>query len=179
MSSERKVWFTLLALVALSAASLQAAVVKEMNIDEISGLAANAFRGELVAAEETTVNVGGGELPAVIYTFKVIEGFKGNFTEKDGETYAEIRMLGQIKPSVNGDFQRFSVLPDMPRFQVGQQYVLLTTAPSAVGLSVPVGLAQGAYGIYSDGKVEFAANGAGNTMTYSALVAEIQAALGQ
>ncbi|HSG40426.1 MAG TPA: hypothetical protein VLE27_12370, partial [Thermoanaerobaculia bacterium] len=49
-------------------------------------------------------------------------------------------------------------VPELPRLQVGQDYLLLTTAPSAVGLSTTVGLGQGRFGLQGKPGQEVAVN---------------------
>ncbi len=179
MTSFKSRNLVLLALGALCAASLHAAIVKDMDLAEVCANADKVFRGTVVGATEGVVEVGGGELPTVIYSFKVNEAFKGEFVTKGDESYAEVQMLGRIKSAPAGDLQHLSVLPDLPELVIGQEYVIMTTAPSAGGLSVPVGLGQGLYGLSGQGKTETATNGAGASLTYVDLASQIRATLGQ
>jgi len=68
-----------------------------------------------------------------------------------------------------------------PDLQVGSDYVLFTTAPSAVGLSTTVGLSQGLFHIFNDANGrELAANGLGNQGIFGGPVSysEFKAAIG-
>src|SRR5262245_19889502 len=72
-------------------------------------------------------------------------------------------MLGVSKGSRQvGTLKHFSILRDVPQLAMGQDYVLFTTRPSAVGLSTTVGLGQGAFTIQSGTKEEMTANAFGN-----------------
>ena len=169
----------LLVLGALCASSLHAAMVKDMDLAEVCTNADKVFRGTVVGATEGVVDVGGGQLPTVIYSLEVDEVFKGEFLTKDGQLYAEIQILGQLKSESVGGLQHVSSLPEMPQLVVGQEYVLMTTAPSAAGLSVPVGLGQGLYSLSLQNKTEMVTNGVGNSLTYDSLASQIRAGLGQ
>ena len=168
----------LLACGALCAASLGAAMVKDMDLTEACNNADKIFRGTVVAATEGVVAVAGGQLPTVTYSVEVNEAFKGQFITKDGKSYAEIQMLGTLKPKTVGNYQQASVLPELPQLVVGEEYVLMTTAPSAVGLSVPVGLGQGVYSLSGQGKDTTAQTGFGASLTYDNLASQIQTVLG-
>lgn len=167
------------ALAVFAATSLQAAMVRDMDLGEVCNNADKVFRGVVVSATEGTVTVGGGELPTVVYVVHVTEGFKGEFLTKGDDSYVEIEMLGRIKSAPVGDLQHFSVLPELPELAVGGEYVLMTTAPSAAGLSVPVGLGQGVYTLTGQGKTEMAKNAAGSSLSYDDLANQIQAAVSQ
>ena len=169
----------LLALAVLVATSLQAAMVKDMDLGEVCTNADKVFRGVVLSATEGTVTVGGGELPTVVYVVQVTEGFKGEYLTKGDDSYVEIEMLGRMKSAPVGDLQQFSVLPELPELSVGAEYVLMTTAPSAVGLSVPVGLGQGVYTLAGQGKTETAKNAAGSSLSYDDLANQIRAAVSQ
>ena len=62
---------------------------------------------------------------------------------------------------------------------VGGDYLLMTTQPSAIGLSAPVGLGQGCYTISGKGDARMATDGLGNSINYAELTAALQAALAQ
>lgn len=179
---------TLAILALLSAApSLEAsmAMVAKMGLGEMTVNAAHIFRGTVIDVEQSSITAGGGELPMVVYTLRVDEAFKGDFGSGKDAQVMEIRMLGSIKAEpAAGSVQHFSTLPDLPRLQSGHDYVLFTTAPSAAGLSTPVGLGQGAFRVYDDEGQEMAANELDNAglfagpVTYSALAGAIHGELG-
>ena len=178
-----------LAILALLAAapSLEAsmAMVAKMGLPEMTANAAHIFRGTVVDVEQSSLTVGGGELPVVVYTLHVDDAFKGDFgSGKDAEVMI-VRMVGSIKDEpASGNVQHLSTLPDLPRLQRGHDYVLFTTAPSAVGLSTMVGLGQGTFRVYNDDHTEMAANELGNAglfagpVSYSDLAAAIHGELG-
>lgn len=153
---------TLAALLALPAA---ATTLLQLNLEQLTDRADKIFRGTVIAIESGTVRAGGGELPIVVYRLRVEETFKGDVVaEKDGEAaVVELKVVGDVKqrPAVNG-MQRLTPLADIPRLVMGEEYVLFTTRPSVVGLSVPVGLGQGAFKIVDGGKEELAVNAFAN-----------------
>jgi hypothetical protein len=169
----------LLALLCLPAPLLASAIVKQMDLTEVCARADRIFRGTIVDVTEGTVAAGGGELPTVTYRIKVTEAFKGDFTTKGGETYAEVTMLGRLKSRPNGAMQHFSALPELPTYAIGSDHVLMVTAPSAIGLSAPVGLGQGSYTISTRNKTEMASNALGKLLTYGDLADRIRAVIGQ
>lgn len=149
-------------------------------VDMVAG-ADRIFRGTVISFDPTTVNVGGGELPAVTYRIRVENSFKGNFAVKDDVSYAEITMLGNIKETpAQGDTHKFSVLPSAPRLNVGSDYLLFLTPESSVGLTAPIGLGQGSFSIYTQDKEEWAKNEFNNAglfdgpVSYDELAAQIQ-----
>ena len=163
----------LIALAVLCGPSVHAELVQKMTLLEICGRADKIFRGTVLSAAKGTVEVGGGTLPTVTYTLRVDEAYQGEFIDNGDHQIAEVTMLGRIKT------ENSSPLAGFPVLEVGGGYVLLTTPPSAIGLSAPVGLGQGYYTISGKGKNEVATNGLGNSISYADLVARIQAVLGQ
>jgi len=172
--------------IGLAALPAHGAMVAQMNLGEMTFNAGMIARVQVLDVEQTSMTLGGGELPVVEYTFAVVDPIKGEFdTSKDG-TVITVRMVGSLKqqPAAAG-VQHVSVLPEMPQLRLGHDYLLFTTTPSAIGLSAPVGLGQGTFGIYTEGKVEMAANELGNAglfagpVTYDELVAAVNAELGQ
>ncbi len=162
-------------------ASLQHFTLGEMvaNADKI-------FRGTVIDFTPTTVAAGGAELPAVTYRLRVEQSFKGEFPTKDDVQYLDITMVGSIKgTAVQGSLQQLSNLPTPPRLIVGSDYLLLTTAESAIGLSTTVGLGQGSFEIYTLDKQEWAKNEFNNAglfdgpVAYDELAAQIQQQLGE
>jgi hypothetical protein len=158
--------------------------------------AGRIFRGTVVGATEGTVQVGGGQLATVIYRIRVDEAFKGTFEEIKGERIATLQIVQPLKSVAAGGQRRLLTLfDDMPRFERGRDYLILATAPSAAGLSVPVGLGQGAFKIAGKPGQETAVNGSDNAglqtnptaranagrgpMSYATLRAEIRRILGR
>jgi hypothetical protein len=156
-----------------------AAMVQKMDLGEVCSRAANIFRGTVLSEVPGTVEAGGATLPTVTYTVKVSEAFQGDFQTKGDQQYAEITMLGSVKPVQVGGQRSFPALADMPRLDVGKDYLLMTSSPSAIGLSAPIGLAQGCYAIQGKGENQTAVNELGETFNYQAMASAIRAAVAQ
>ena len=187
MSKRRPVWWISLAMLTLLFVQpAEATTVLRLTLEQMVGRAGNVFRATVVDVRGGTINVGGGTLPTTTYSLRVEESFKGGF-DKEGAT-VEVTMVGTIKrePVQIGSHHKFSVLPEVPRLDIGSDYLLITTTPSTAGLSTTVGLGQGAFSIFTSNRQELAVNAVGNAnigqqgpITYSALSAQIRAALGQ
>ena len=180
---------TLIALL-LAAAALPAAAttVLHMGLSDLAQRADLIFRGTVLSVEPGTVQAGGAELPAVTYRLRVDEAFKGDFSATKG--VAEITMVGTLKQQVQtGTLVHFRRLPELPDLVRGGEYVVFTTPASSVGLSITVGLGQGAFKIYhSADRQEMAVNEIDNAglsptidgpVTYTALADAIRQQLGQ
>lgn len=124
---------------------VSAATVVQLNLEQMVDRADKIFRGTVLDAREGTVRAGGGDLPIVTYRIRVDEEFKGTFEEVKGMRIAEIRMLGKLKSSNSDTLRSLPALTDLPRLEVGHDYLLLTTPESAVGLSTTIGLGQGRF----------------------------------
>ncbi len=179
----------LLACALLVAPQLAATTLLHMDLAELAARSDKIFRGTVVDVEQGAIAVGGGEIPAVTYTLQVEEQFKGAADITKGEASTiELRMVGSIKQRVaTGGVQQFSPFRDVPRLKMGGDYLLITTASSAAGLSVTVGLGQGAFTVFSEDKDEFAVNEFNNLglgfdeagpVAYSEIAAKIRALLG-
>jgi hypothetical protein len=164
-----------------------ATTVLQMTLDDLASRADRVFRGSVTAAEPGTVEVGGGTLPTVTYGVLVEERFKGDYPSSNGKTVVTITMIGSLKPGgeiVNAQ-RRMDALPALPELKVGENYVLFTTRPSAMGLSTTVGLGQGSFKIHlSPEGEELAANELNNAglfngpVPYTTLARAVRAALG-
>ena len=141
-----------------------ATMLTQMNLKELATRAERVFRGTVVAVESGTVHAGGSDLPTTTYRLKVAESFKGDYAiTKDDVAFVEVRMVGAKGDATTPDgLRHFSVFRDVPHLEMGREYVLFTTRPSAVGLSTTVGLGQGAFRIVDAGKEEQAVNAFNN-----------------
>lgn len=138
---------------------LSAATVVQLNLEQMVDRSEKIFRGTVLDAREGTVDAGGGKLPVVTYRIRVEEELKGTFEEVKGVRIAEIRMLGKLKPAPSSaGVSSFSPLSDLPRLKVGQDYLLLVTPASSLGLSTTVGLGQGRFELKGKPGQEFAVN---------------------
>ena len=88
-----------------------------------------------------------------------------------GIRIAELRTLGKLSPRTSGALRSAVVLPQMPVLEEGRTYLLMTTRPSAIGLSTTVGLGQGAFRITQVGKDEQAVNDANNSGLFRGMAA--------
>jgi hypothetical protein len=140
---------TILATSAVPAA--QAAMVQRFDLEQLSALADRIFRGTVVDMSKGTVAAGGGELPTITYVLEVHEPLKGAFPASAGDGATRVSITSLDLPIV-----------DLPRLSLGQDYLLLTTAPSAVGLSTMVGLGQGTFRVYGEPGAELAVNALDN-----------------
>lgn len=155
----------LVAMILLALASTsQAAAVLKLDLEQMSERADLVFRGTIVGIEPGTVSMAGGELPTVTYEISVAESFKGDFSDKKNSGVVHLTMLGTAKQATETANMRFvSALPELPRLEVGQDYVLFTTATSSAGLTAPVGLDQGAFKVVEgNGGQEMATNSLNN-----------------
>lgn len=138
---------------------LSAATVVQLNLEQMVDRSDKIFRGTVLDAREGTVDAGGGKLPVVTYRIRVDEELKGTFQEVKGVRIAEIRMLGKLKPAApSSGVVAISPLSDLPRLQVGQDYLLLVTPESSIGLSSTVGLGQGRFELKGKPGQEVAVN---------------------
>lgn len=182
----RRLPVLMLALVTLALAGTQvfALDVRHMGLGELCDRADKIFRGTVVGVTDGTVEAGGAEFPTTTYAIEVSDHFKGEVTaEKDGVRIVEITMLGAIKsaPAADGTVRLANGFAGMPKLELGGDYLLMTTAESAINLSTTVGLGQGCFDIASHDKVEVASDQAGNIgpVNYTALADEIRSLLGQ
>jgi hypothetical protein len=175
-------------------AQVHATMMLHMDLAELTAGADKIFRGTVTDVQQGTIEAGGAELPMVTYKFKVEELFKGEATQVKGDkAVMEIRMIGSLvhsKADENGNL-KFSPFRDVPRLAEGSDYLLFTTPESSIGLSMTVGLGQGAFKVSpvdgADGEYQvvnefnnagLGLNGAG-PVGYAELSAQINALLGQ
>jgi hypothetical protein len=152
-----------LALAFISMAS-NAAMVLEMGLSDLVGNADKVFRGTVMTKEPGMVSAGGGEFSTVVYTIRVDDALKGDFGSGKDAAVIELTMLGNLKAdTADGNMKKLFSVDVNPDLQVGSDYVLFTTARSAVGLSTTVGLDQGLFRIFNNpnGR-DMTANGLGN-----------------
>ncbi len=179
--------FALFAIALMAGLTAQATTVLKMDLGELCDHADSIFRGTVVSTHAGTVMAGGIEMPTVTYRLQVREDFKGSFGIVDGNKIAEVTMLGttRSKPRQVGGLLLFSALPELPKLNVGQEYLLMTSAPSTLGLSTTIGLGQGCFDIKNHGSQETAVNQIGNAglfdgpVNYQDLAAQIRAAVAQ
>ena len=135
----------------LFASSVQATMVKRMDLNEMAQAAGLIFRGTVVDVAKGSVTHSGRKIPTVTYRIRVTEQLKGSFPAASG---------GNVMVSIKSvDLHAI----ELPKLAVGQDYLLLTTTPSSKGLSTVVGLGQGAFRVYGEPNAELAVNALNNT----------------
>lgn len=124
-------------------ANLSATKLLQMNLAQMLQNSDRVFAGTLMGVTETTVEVGGGHVRALAYTFKVDQAFKGQFETRKGVQIAEIKTIGTLKQLEN----KRPPIPGFPLFHSGQRYLLIVNPDGPVGLTTTVGLGQGSFEI--------------------------------
>lgn len=167
----------------------QATLLEALAIDDMVTRSEVVFRGTVIDVQQSNMAIGGGEIPTVTYRLRVEEMLKGSADiTKGDERYMEIRMVGSLKDkTVKDGIAHLSILKDVPRLNMSSDYVLFMTPRSSAGLSVTMGLGQGAFNIVPTDKEDLAVNqynnlglGVGNDgpVSYNALKAAVVAAAG-
>lgn len=154
---KRSVFVLLLAAAFFCGPVIEATSVLQMNLVSLFDRSEKIFRGRVVDSETGTVAVGGGELPVITYTIEVEEPFKGDFGSKPVVVIRQLWSKDTLVP-FSGDVHKVPVITGVPAFAVGEEYVLFTTQPSAIGLSTTVGLGHGSFHITTLDKEELVVN---------------------
>jgi len=150
--------FLLIILLSLSISQSYATSMLQMNLEEMTSRSESIFRGTLVDVTSSKINTGGGEISTVTYKFRINEAFKGQVETIKGVDVAEIQMLGTLEKQHAGK----RVIPGFPLYVVGDEYLVLVAPAGPTGLTTTMGLGQGSFHIYSNGKEELAVNEFGN-----------------
>jgi hypothetical protein len=169
---------------------VQATTLLQMDLGQLTSRAGKIFRGTVIDVEQGTVAAGGGQVPAVTYRLAVEEMVKGvPTTTKGDKAVVVLRMVGSIKaPVATGKHVRVDAFRDVPKLEMGSDYLLFTTRESQAGLSVTVGLGQGAFRIVEMERQDYVVNEFNNVglgldgsgpVPYSELSAKIRALLGK
>ena len=153
----RKAVFVCTVAALLAALPATAVSILQMNIEDLSERSDKIFRGTVVDITTGSVVAGGTELPTITYTVQVDEAFKGVADEKG---LVEIQMFGSKSNTIDleGGITKFPIAAGQPNLKVGQEYVLFTTQPSAIGLSTTVGLGHGCFSVAELDKAEMVVN---------------------
>lgn len=179
------------ALLTCALVTAEASNVLHMTLRDLVARGDRILRGTVLAADESTVSAGGGNLPTITYRIRVEEALKGSASA--GEVI-EVRLLASMKQVSSGSLRRATTLRDLPKFSVGRDYLFVLTRPSQIGLSTTVGLGQGLFELRGRPGQELAVNEANNLglfsgiqgapagpgpVTYASLVKEIHTLLGR
>lgn len=117
--------------------------------------AARVFHGRCVAAEPAEVTLAGARLPVTVYTFEVVEGFKG---AKAGTV--TFRQVGRPE----GGPRDLGRLTGLPVYRPGAEYVLFLLPESRAGLTSPAGAAEAALAVGPGGALVWSGPGHGATV---------------
>ena len=147
--------------------SLWATTVMSYNLEAMTDSADLIFRGTVLDVAEVSVEAGGSTLPAIKYTMRVDEAFKGSYTTVKGEQIAEIMMVGSMKQYMAGQ----APIPGFPLLRVGGDYLLMVAPEGPVGLTSTMGLGQGAFTVFEDpgSREVMALNGANNASLFKGM----------
>jgi len=146
----------LLVLIFLLPASVSLAMtIKSFNLNQMTDSADKIFRGKVIAVESGTISIGGGKLSTVTYTLEVKDLIKGELAPQSGKAsnLLKIKMVGSLKEAAVKDGVRFVGGFRAPTLVQNSEYLLFTTAPSAIGLSMTVGVGQGVFSFKDGGSV--------------------------
>lgn len=136
----------------------RATSVIQMNLEQLCTKSDQIFRGTVLDMTESTVEVGGGALPAVTYTVRVDEAFQGQFDTEKGVPLARFTTLGTKKQHLSGQMP----IPGLPRLAIGGEYLLMVAPSGPTGLTTTMGLGQGCFTIAGKPGAETAVNELGN-----------------
>lgn len=131
-----------LCLLGLALAPLSATTVAALNVADLSQTATHIFEGRCLKVETLTIKDSSGkvDLPAVQYTFEVLDSLKGD----QPQTF----VFQQLGNAVAG--RHFPISADkigIPKYNQGETYLIFLGGTGKSGLRLPVGLAQGLFHI--------------------------------
>lgn len=188
MQRKAKVFVAMLALVALSLPIAHAATVRRMDLAEMCNRADRIFKGRVVSIDSISIEAGGSELPAVTYLMEVTDPIQGEFEKSKGTVFTSVTMLRGSKDAQVGDYKRFGKSLELPQLAQGDEYLLVLTPESSIGLTMTVGIGQGCFSVVDNEKGQIAANELGNAglsatidepVGYDHLAGEIRALIGK
>lgn len=115
------------------------ATVLPLDLNKIHSEASYVFHGQCIANDVVEDTQTG--MIVTITTFSVIETLKGNV----GQTYT-IKQVGGNLPNSSD----LMMIPGVPKFEIGKNYVVFLPQSSRLGFSSPIGLDQGKFDILFD-----------------------------
>ena len=131
-----------------------ATTVRVANLQDLVEQAERIFVGKCVAEERGRIKT----IPYAAYTFQVLDPVKGISSKT-----VTIKQFGVTQPLPVGNGKALIAhIPGMPRYQPGQAYVLFVVRESAIGLSSPAGLGQGAFLVHGTQEHKKMVNGVNN-----------------
>ncbi len=139
--------------VLLAAASLHAATLQQLSMDQMSRLATNVVRARVTGMSSSFVS--GAATPTIYthYKLAVSETWKGSGV-------SEVMLPGG---DVNGQKQSF---PGVPELKVGSEYVLFLWKSPTTGIMHTIGLTQGIFDVTTrpDGSITASRRESGEVM---------------
>ena len=162
--------------------------VLQMNLNQMTEGAATIVRGTVIEVSQTSVQAGGGQIPAIRVKVRASDTLKGQLETVKDVQFAEFMMIGKLK-----DYNANAAVYDgFPVLRQGQEYLLFIGASGPVGLTTTMGLGQGCFHIIASNSGDMAVNEFNNIglfkgmdmaqaqgpVSYDALVSLIQSNLG-
>lgn len=157
--------FIALAFAALTSSPVNATSVLQMNLAQMIDRSEKVFVGTVVDISESRIAVGGGEVPAVTYSFRVGDSFKGDFEVVKGVKVTTVTMLGSMKHVKSGKHP----IVDFPLLRRGEEYLLMVGEAGPVGLTTTVGLGQGNFSLSGEDGDKVALNAARNVGLFTGM----------
>ena len=157
MPLARQLIFILLAMISTSAGATS---LLPLSLEQLSTRAELIFYGSVVKNEVVAEN--DGKRVVTLTSFEVHEQIKGS----TGKTHTIKQIGGKLADG------RDLRVHGVPRYQVGQSYVVFLPAPSSLGFSSPLGLHQGNFSVMDEDGVKTVSNGlrlTGNTAGAAAI----------
>ncbi len=116
-----------------------AASVLPLDLSRIHGEASYVFHGQCIANDAVEDPQTG--MIVTVTTFSILETLKGNVEQ----TYTIKQVGGKLPKSSD-----LMMVPGVPKFEIGKNYVVFLPQPSRLGFSSPIGLDQGKFDILLD-----------------------------
>lgn len=138
--------FALLIVTLMSSSMLYAASVLPLGLERLHGDAEHIFLGTCVANESRFD--ADSQMIATFTTFRVDTPLKG--TRESSFTFKQVGGA-----TADGTL----VVPGVPKFEPGKEYLLFLPPASNLGFSSPIGLEQGSFSVYRSGGETYASNG--------------------
>jgi hypothetical protein len=119
--------------------------VKKADLEELVNRSGLIFVGTCISVQPSQVQLQGQSIPVTRYTFKISDSIKGSAS--GDYILNQLGWPSQLPSAMKGAaVTRLPLsLDGLPEYQPTQEYLLMLTRPSSLGLSSPVGLSQSAF----------------------------------
>lgn len=141
-----RVFFSLV--IFLGTNSAFATTVLPVSLEDMSKAAEHIFQGKVVSNEVKMDPV--SNRVVTFTTFSIILDVKGD----TGMTHTIKQVGGQLPGS-----SIVNITHGVPKFTIGEQYIVFLPRTSSLGFSSPIGLAQGAFSVLENNGISTASNG--------------------